>query len=183
MKKASLLIILILAVGCEDQNANDLKLSIPNPNTANYNKELVKEFEEFLSNYKQSIEEVLLNYGITPKPVLDQTDWIKINVFDWRINKKLNEICSALVLLTGRKLFNQSYELPIMVRLNFQKIDSTWHLILANGYLDGNSDDEYTLDVPPEFHISMKDLFPHTIEVDELRRLMRKNREIQTQPK
>jgi len=70
-----------------------------------------------------------------------------------------------------------------MVRLNFQKIDSTWHLILANGYLDGNSDDEYTLDVPPEFHISMKDLFPHTIEVDELRRLMRKNREIQTQPK
>ena len=183
MKKASLLIILILASGCENQNANNLKLPIPNPNSANYNKELLKEFEGFLSNYKQSIEEVLLDYRITPNPVLDHTDWIKINVFDWRINKNLNEICSALVVLTGRKLFNQSYELPIMVVLNFQKIDSTWHLILTNGYLEGNSDEEYTLDVPPEFHISMKELFPHTIEADEFKRLMKENREIQTQQK
>jgi len=183
MKKASLLIILILAGGCEDQNASKLKLSIPIPSSANYNKELLNEFEGYIGTYRQSIEELLVKYGITPKSLLSNTDWFDIKVFGWKINKDSDKIRKAFVVLTGRKLINQSYELPIMVRLNFQKIDSTWHLILANGYLDGNSDDEYTLDVPPEFHISMKDLFPHTIEVDELRRLMRKNREIQTQPK
>jgi hypothetical protein len=99
MKKASLLIILILAGGCEDQNVSNLKLSIPIPNSANYNKELLNGFEGYIDTYRQSIEELLVKYGITPKSLLSNTDWFDIKVFSWKINIDSDKIRKALTFV------------------------------------------------------------------------------------
>jgi hypothetical protein len=164
----TLLLLLVATAACLDSCQ---KKKEPDYDTMS-SPELEADFRNFIEQRRASLKQVLLDHGITLTNEIstaDSThhDWLEYRVDTFKDRKTGAITSSASVWIWGKSRFVDAMDLPAALMLNFDRRDTTWALLLEDGYLSEPrmEGEDKTGGHAPEVHAAIKELFPHHLDL------------------